>query len=190
MREMHTFSRPAISDDPRQVGQRWSLSHSHYNEGARFIYHDGAYELTLFWSAVSDRETNGFRTQPLELALYEDAPCAFLLYRIDQICEWSDVAFNFHRMPETERSLPAEPPGERGRLLLFLVDCDSGLIRARRFAVIDKVMTQALRHSLLQQAETACDAIRYDATVVQTHARFPDSDALAKAADIQEYTLG
>lgn len=190
MSDLHTFNRPAPSQDPRQVGAAWSDRHVRYDEGARFIYRDGAYELALFWPGVAAGEARGFGLQAVELALYEDAPCAFLLYRIDQVCEWSDVAFNYLRMPEIERELPAEPPGERARLLMFLVDSDTGFIRARRFAALDKVLSQALRHTLHQQSLNACDPDQYQAALARTHARFPDSDALLRAADIQEYALG
>lgn len=190
MTHLHTFPRPAVETDPRQVGTPYSTEYNRYDEGARYLYSQGAHELTLFWPQPTAHEINGFRLQPIEIALYSDAALAVLLYRIDGICEWSDVSFHVQRIPENERELPQEPTGERARLRLFLVDCDTGLISARRLVSLDKVMTQALRHVMHDQAQTGFDPLRYDLALQQIHARFPDSDALLKIAEFQEMTLG
>lgn len=190
MPHIHTFARPEIDADPRQIGTPYAPGYTRFDEGSRYLYNQGAHELSLFWSQPSATEIAGFRDRPIEVALYPDAALALLLYRIDQICEWSDVAFHYQRVPETERELPEEPTGERGRLRLFLVDCDTGLIVARRLVSLDKVMTQALRHTWHAQAGSHFDPLQYDLALQQIHARFPDSDALVRVAEVQEMALG
>lgn len=190
MSKPHTFPRPAAVAPTRQVGERWSEAHEKYDEGARYLYRQGAHELTLFWGAPSQAEVDGLRAQPLEVGLYPHDPAAFLLYKIQNVCEWSDVAFNVHLVPEAERELPAEPPGERARLRITLVDANDGIIRAKRIVSLDKVMTQALRHAMLRQAAEPFDRAAYDTAVRAAHARFPDSDAMVRAAECVEPTLG
>jgi hypothetical protein len=186
----HSFARPETLPETRHVGERWSPEHTHYDEGARYLYRHGAHELTLFWKGPTAAEVGGFRTRPVEVGLYVQGPAAFLLYRIQDVCEWSDVAFNVHLVPEVERELPNEAAGDRARFRLTLVDADDGIIRAKRIVSLDKVMTQALRLVMSQQAQAAFDRAAYDAAVRAAHARFPDSDAMIRAAEFQEPALG
>lgn len=190
MSRSHTFERPEVVPDTRHVGERFSPEHDRYDEGVRYVYRHGAHELTLFWNAPTEAEIAGFRSRPVEVGLYVQEPAAFLLYKIENVCEWSDAAFNVHLVPEAERELPAEAPGDRARLRLTLVDAENGIIRAKRIVSLDKVMTQALRHVMTGQAEAPFDRAEYEASVQAAHARFPDSDAMLRAAEFQEATLG
>lgn len=174
----------------RQIGEVYSAEHNRYDEGARYAYAGQGHELVLFWSAPTQAEIAGFRVEPVEVGLFTHGPAAFLLYKIKNVCEWSDVAFNVHRVPEAERELPDETPGDRGRLRLVLVDAEDGVIRAKRIVSLDKVMTQALRHVMREQAAGAFNSLIYDAAVQEVHARYADSDALANVAEVVEATLG
>lgn len=190
MSHIHTFRRPDALPETRHVGERWSPEHERYDEGARYLYRHGAHELTLFWKGPTEAEINGFRTSTVEVGLHVQGPAAFLLYKIVGVCEWSDVAFNVHLVPEAERELPDEAAGDRARFRLTLVDADNGIIRAKRIVSLDKVMTQALRMVMTEQARVAFDRDAYDAAVRAAHARFPDSDAMIRAAEFQEAALG
>lgn len=190
MSGIHTFPRPEPLPETRHVGERYSPEHERYDEGARYLYRHGAHELTLFWSNPTEAEVQGFRAKPVEVGLYVQGPAAFLLYKIEAVCEWSDVAFNVHLIPEAERELPGEAAGDRARFRLILVDAGDGIIRAKRLVSLDKVMTQALRMTMQAQAAAPFDRAAYDAAVRAAHARFPDSDAMVQAAEFQEAALG
>ncbi len=190
MSQIHTFRRPQPPADSRRIGDVYSPEHDKYDEGSRYQYRHGAHDLVLFWTAPTPAEIAGLRAAPIDVGLYSHGPAAFLLYKIDTVCEWSDVAFNVHLVDTAERELPAEPTGERARFIITLVDTADGIIRGRRLLSLDKVMTQALRHVMQQQAATPFTRAGYDIAVQETHARFPDSDALARAAEIVEPTLG
>jgi hypothetical protein len=174
----------------RQVGDVYSPDHSQYDEGARYLYAREGHELTLFWRGPTAAEIEGFRFNPVEVGLYTNGPAAFLLYKIKDVCEWSDVAFNVHLVPEAERELPTEPAGDRGRLRMTLVDADGGVIRAKRIVSLDKVMTQALKHAMTEQAAAPFNRVLYEAAVQEVHGRHADSDALAQVAEVIEATLG
>lgn len=188
--KIHTFTRPDIPDDSRRIGEPYSPEHNRYDEGVRYLYRNGAHDLTLFWSGPSPAEINGLRDQPVTVGLYNHGPAAFLLYKIDQVCEWSDAAFNVHLIPEAERELPQEPTGERARLIITLVDAGDGIIKGRRLVSLDKIMTQALRHTMAEQAKAHFVRPLYDLAVQESHGRFPDTDAMAQAAEVVEATLG
>ncbi len=174
----------------RQVGDVYSPDHARYDEGARYAYTGGAHELVLFWNSPTPAEVEGFRVQPMEVALFTHGPAAFLLYKIKDVCEWSDVAFNIHLIPEAQRELPDETPGDRARFRMILVDADDGVIRAKRIVSLDKVMTQAIKHTMQEQAVAAFNRFIYDAAVQDVYGRYADSDALLAVAEVIEAALG
>lgn len=189
-RHLHTFARPDfVSPDPK-VGERWSPAHTQYDEGVRYVYRNGAHELTLFWPAPTLGEIQGLRDAPVEVGLFTHGPAAFLLYKIKDVCEWSDAAFNVHLVPDAERELPQELPGDRSRMKITLVNSEDGIVQARRLVSLDKVMTQALRHCMQEQMAAAFNRALYDAAVAEVHSRYADSDALVKVAEVVEPCLG
>jgi len=174
----------------RQVGEVFDPAYTRYDEGARYVYAGEGHELVLFWRGPTPAEVDGFRLQPVEVGLFSHGPAAFLLYKILNVCEWSEVAFNVHLVPEAERELPREEPGDRGRLRMILVDAEDGVVRAKRIVSLDKVMTQALKHAMHEQLASPFNRLIYDAAVQEVFGRFADGDALAAVAEVVEPALG
>jgi hypothetical protein len=170
----------------RQIGETYSSQHSEYSEATQYCYYNGMHELTLFWSRPTLKEKNGFLSQPVELALHIEESVLFLLYRIVDICEWSDVAFNIHQLRDSEKTIPADRPGQRGNIRITLVNADNGIIVAKRMLSISPVMTQALRHSLQEQFNIPCPRSEYDAVVQKVYAHYPDSSAILEDAWMME----
>lgn len=189
-KEPHTFARPEFVAAEPQVGERWSERHTQYDEGVRYVYCQGAHELTLFWNGPTPGEVQGLRGAAVEVGLFTHGAAAFLLYKIKDVCEWSDAAFNAHLVPAEERELPQEATGDRARLKITLVNADDGIVMARRIVSLDKVMTQALRHCMQEQMATPFNRVLYDAAIAEVHARYADSDALVKVAEVVEACLG
>lgn len=190
MSALHTFPAPGFVPKEAAVGEPWSSEFNQYDEGVRYLYRYGAHDLTLFWPAPTPAEVSGLRDADVEVGLFSHGPAAFLLYKIKNVCEWSDAAFNVHLVPEGERELPNEEPGDRARLKLTLVDADDGIVRARRILSLDKVMTQALKHAMREQAASPFNRLVYDAAIAEVHARYQDSDALAAVAEVVEPAFG
>jgi len=190
MSEIHTFVRPETPSDLAKVGEHYAPGFNKFDPGARYVYANGAHQLTLFWSAPSPAEITGLRDQPVAAGLFINGPAAFLLYKIADVCEWSDLAFNIQLLPEAEREIPDEAPGDRARLVITLVDAADGMVKGRRLVSLDKVMTQALRHVITEQLQAGFVLPLYDIAVQETYARFPDSEAMVQAAEVVEATLG
>jgi len=174
----------------RQVGEVFDPAYKRYDEGARYVYAGEGHELVLFWRGPSAAEVDGFRLRPVEVGLFTHGPAAFLLYKIQNVCEWSEVAFNVHLAPAAERELPREEAGDRGRLRMILVDAEDGVVRAKRIVSLDKVMTQALKHAMREQLASPFNRLIYDAAVQEVFGRYADGDALAAVAEVVEPALG
>jgi hypothetical protein len=83
----------------RQVGEIYSSKHTQYSEATQYCYYNGVHDLALFWTRPTLKEINGFLSQPLEISLYVEQSVLFLLYRIVDICEWSDGAAGLCALP-------------------------------------------------------------------------------------------
>lgn len=170
----------------RQTGEIYSSKHTEYSEATQYCYHNGVHDLALFWARPTLKEINGFLSQPVELALYVEQSVLFLLYRITDTCEWSDVAFNIQQLRAEEQIVPADAPGTRAKLQMTLVNADSGIILAKRMLNIGPAMTQALRHTLQEQMQSPCSRLQYESQVKQAYTRYLDSDAMLKDAWMAE----
>jgi len=166
----------------RQVGEIYSSKHTQYSEATQYCYHNGVHDLALFWTNPTPTEIKGFLGQPVEISQYVEGAVLFLLFRIVDICEWSDVAYNIHQLRDEEQEVPADIPGHRDRLQMTLVNADSGIILAKRRLSLSLAMTQALRHTLQEQMKTPLSRFEYESQVQQVYARYPDSDAMLKHA--------
>ena len=82
--------------------------------------------------------------------------------------------------------IPAEVPGEYARVQMTLVDASSGIIRAKRVVRMARAVTQAMREALQEQMQTPFSRFEYEGLVQQVYARYPDSDALLKDAQLME----
>ena len=85
--------------------------------------------------------------------------------------------------------IPAEVPGEYARVQMTLVDASSGIIRAKRAKRVVRMaraVTQAMREALQEQMQTPFSRFEYEGLVQQVYARYPDSDALLKDAQLME----
>lgn len=173
----------------RQIGEVYSSKHTEYSEATQYCYYNEMHDLALFWARPTLKEINDFNKQPVELALYTDQSILFLLYRIVDVCEWSDVAYNIHQLKATEITLPDESPGSHAKLQITLVNADSGIIVAKRMLSISPVMTQALRHTLQEQFQTPLSRSEYEAQVKKAYTHHPDSDAMLKDAWLSETAL-
>ena len=170
----------------RHIGEIYSSKHTQYFEATQYCYYNGVHDLALFWSKPTPTEINGFLKQPVEISHYVEGPVLFLLYRIVDICEWSDVAYNIHQLRDEEQEVPADIPGNCDRLQMTLVNADSGIILAKRRLSLSPAMTEALRKILQTQQQTPLSRIQYEAQVQQTYARYPDTDSMLKNAGIIE----
>jgi hypothetical protein len=173
----------------RQIGEVYSSKHTEYSEATQYCYYNGVHDLALFWARPTLKEINGFNNQPIEIALHVEQSILFLLYRIVDICEWSDVAYNIHQLQATEITVPTDSPGSHAKLQMTLVNAGNGIIVAKRTLSISPVMTQALRHTLQEQLQTPISRSQYEAQVRQAYARHPDSDSMLKEAWMTE-TVG
>lgn len=170
----------------RLVGEIYSTKHTQYSEATQYCYYNGVHDLALFWASPTPKEITGFLNQPVELSQLVEESVLFLLYRIVDVCEWSDVAYNIHQLRDEEREVPADIPGNRDRVQMTLVNADSGIILAKRMLSISPAMTQTLRHALQEQMRTPLSRFEYESQVQQTYARYPDSDAMLEKAGKME----
>lgn len=149
-----------------EVGQPYLPGRTRWPAGADYNWRAGQHELRLFFSRLGDREVRDVRTREAEFGLYVEQPLIVLLYRFGASIPWSDAPYSIWLVPADQRALP-DPVGEgaetRDLLTTFLVDADSGILRAIRVVSLSPAFTFALRLAALYR-------------------RYPSSQALLKAA--------
>lgn len=138
-----------------EVEKLYHPGKTRWPEGAEYAYRDGGHVLLLFFAGPSEQEIEGVRSGAAEFAAAYEEGLVILLYHIAGVTSaWSDQCFYFWLEPEGRRQLPNPEPGEEERALLsiFLVDANTGILRALRTLTLPPAVTHALHEGIREQA--------------------------------------
>jgi hypothetical protein len=114
----------------------------------------------------------------------------FILFKIEQLMDWSDQAFTLHLVTPEDRELLPHVPGAHQALSLVLVEAESGLVKGMRLVTYSKHASALLHRILQQQLESPFDADHHAALVAEVYRQYPHSRLLAKAAILIEKAGG
>ncbi len=171
-----------------KVGDLYNPSKTWWPDGvAQFSCRGGEYELILFFAKPTRKEIRGVRKGTIELGLVVEGPLIVFLYEIQQgQISWSDAPFLWHRLPERERVLPAQPSGEQRPLLhIVLVDSEGGQIRAQRVVSMSPEMGRELHKAITAQAETSVGPAEFDVKLSELYGLYPTSERLVDLAVVR-----
>ena len=155
-----------------EVGKPYNAKVRSWPETPQYNYRGGQHELVLFYSAPTGREVRAVRKGLAQFALYARDGIIVLIYRFgDQ--PWSDAPFNWHLVPEGERTLPPElEPGESPLLTVMLVDADTGIVKAMRALSLGHDFGQALHAAIREQALAEFNQAAYDRKLGAVFAKY------------------
>ena len=173
------------------TGQIYHPGRTSWPEAVEYNYREGAHELRLFLASPSAGEVAGIEAGPAEFGLLAEKEAIFLLFQFGggqpgQGLPWSDAPYNWWLNPAEMRTLPNPEPGEQERALLhiFLVDAESGILRAQRALTFSPAFTAALHSAIRRQARQAWDGqAAYDKALGRIYRRHPDAAAMLAGAD-------
>ncbi len=129
-------------------------------------------------------EVEVIRRGELELALFlEGAITLVVLHRFPALYDWADTPYNFHQDAAPGHGPPLGlPRGQGARLLVTLVNANTGRVAALRRVVLAPGFSQALQACLQAQAHYAFDSRTFDRAVDALYHRYPTPTHLAAQA--------
>jgi hypothetical protein len=170
-----------------QVGLPYHPDVRRWSEGAEYNWRGGGHELVLRLSRPTAVEVAAVQRAPLDLALWTGDDVLVLLYRFGaggSGIPWSDAPYSIHRVPEAERVPPPElEPGQMPLMTVVLLDADTGIVRVVRAVSLPHGFGAALHAAIRAQLERPYPGdAAYEAEIAQLFRRWPQSKALAAAA--------
>jgi hypothetical protein len=168
----------------RRVGDLYHPDESRWPPGHAYYYDSDGHHLDLFRARLSMPEVEVIRRGELELALFLEGPTTLVvLHRFPALYDWADTPYNFH-LDAAPGHHP--PPGLRldqsTRLLVTLVNADTGRVAALRRVVLATGFSQVLHIRLQAQARYAFDFDTFDREVDVLYRRYPTPTHLAAQA--------
>jgi hypothetical protein len=152
-----------------EVGKPYNPKVRTWPPGSQYNFRSGSHELLLFFEKPTEREIESIRKGAAEFALVVEPPLIVLLFRFGQAIPWSDAPYTFHVLPEAEKQLPTGweegSPNTRALIDIYLISCETGIIRAMRQVTVSPEFTRSLHKSIWEQANAPYDAKTYNLTL-------------------------
>ncbi len=169
-----------------EVGKLYNPNKQRWLEASQYSFRGGQHELVLFFNNPTPREVEEVRRGTAEFALHVERPLIVLCYRFGDGVPWSDAPYSYHVLPEHERRLPPETDEAtiRALLLVYLVDAETGILRAMRQVSFSPEFTARLHGAIREQAIEPWDQSEYDRALAELYRRRSTSE-LVRALSIR-----
>lgn len=132
-----------------RVGERISPNMTQFSEGLHILGLSAErQDVVVAFNDLSEDEIQGFRTGPFDVAIATAQELGILLVRCAGSNGWMDVEWDIRRYPEAERT----PLSASYTLVVwFLVDANTGIIRAMRQATLSPAFSERLGKTATRQ---------------------------------------
>jgi len=170
-----------------RVGTLYIPGRTSWPEHLEYNWRKGGHELRLFFSGLRRDEIEAVRHGPMELRLVVIQPVIFLCFRFAPVIDWSDAPYNYHMVPEQERTLPPRPEETTGaELVTILVDGDTGVIEGLRLTRLRRDFARKLHGAIREQAALPFDQATYDRELDRIRRRYSRADLARRAIAVHE----
>lgn len=88
--------------------------------------------LQLCLAKLSERDIAAFSEGQVHVGFYVRQAVLFILFKIENLMDWSDQAFSIQLVGSEDRELPPHIAGTHQALSLVLVEAETGLVRGLR----------------------------------------------------------
>lgn len=176
--------------DVFEKGKPYSLTRSHWPECSEYNYTTGGHELRMFFNSPSATEIKAASEGEVSFSLYVQQPLIVLLYTFRDGIPWSDCPFSYHAVKEGMPGREAIPPqdlGPNSKALMIsrLVNAKTGILLTNRVTTLSPRFTAGLHAAIREQAATPFNHVHYDRALADLYRRYPQSSALAQAAQFR-----
>lgn len=156
----------------------------------QYNYRGGEHELVVFIRRPGTAEMSAFKSGQAQFALAAlppEAPDVIALAVRFGGMPWSDALYSWHLVPEDQRRIPeTDLPEQRILLSVVVVDCADGIVLALRGMTLSPEFTRALHAAIRDQSARPWPGEReYGRQIQALYARYPTSEALARAAAVR-----
>lgn len=164
-----------------EVGKLYHPERRSWQEGAQFNLRSGVPELLLFFSRPNFHEILAVKKSDAQFGITKIEDVIFFFYKFGSEIPWSDCPFSINLVPAKERIVP-ELDTEEGRLVLqiFLVEANSGILKAMRAVTLSPEFSQVLVKLANEQLTGNFDALGYDRQINKIYSDFPDTQSLLR----------
>jgi hypothetical protein len=135
------------------VGKPLNPDVDHWPDMPEYNYLADGHELLISYPNLRQQEIDAVWEATARFAFTVVGDIIVFQYRFGAALPWSDCGYNWHRVPEEERTLPPEPePEERALLRVILIDANTGIVKALRLMTFSHTFTKRLHQAIREQA--------------------------------------
>ncbi len=128
---------------------------------------------------------DAFCARDVQLALADEPPAIWLLFRFGEVMPWRYAPFNIHKLPEPLRPDPVffTKPEHCFGFYLHVLDADTGIVRGLRMLQLTPVFSRKLAELIQSQhlAEWKGQE-EYERGIAEVRNRLPTGEAMLERA--------
>ncbi|MFD4406703.1 hypothetical protein ACFWPH_28470 [Nocardia sp. NPDC058499] len=172
----HTFTvgkpyNPRVTTWPDGVAQ-WRLT-------------DDGVELAIFYGTPTADEIEAVRKGNARFALLAGQHALILGHRLEPLA-WADTPWQVVRQTDAPAGLPLPGPGTKLMVHVVLVDSRTGILVAQRVITWPGRFVEAVRKAIRTQSLNKSTVAQGDQEINAWYQRYPTTEQLIAAADINE----
>lgn len=166
---------------PPDGNSKWQLQ-------PRYSLNRSGHCLFIFKSNITARDIADVSEETVRLALYEDGPVLFLLYKLGEN-EWEEVPFSWHTQHGQERIYLGEEVDSSFEysFRIVLTEPSGGAAAVREF-ILDAGFADKLHDIIRRQAQSVFNGQSFGKYVNSVYNRIDVSDMVSLATDCFQNT--
>jgi len=161
-----------------EVGKLFKEGKTKYPEGIRFDINDGGMDLIIYYRSPTSKEKEAIKKGSFKHGYMVHDNVILMFFKFGQQA-WMDSPFSIHNAINLTE-LPEVGDGDGYGLLIYLVDANTGILKAMRMIGLDTTFSRALRSDVLKQRDMPYDG--FDQNLGRLYQK--QTDELVKMAKV------
>jgi hypothetical protein len=154
--------------------------------GSHYQYRCDRHELIRVVLRIEDEHLVAFRQGVAEFALVLEGPLLVFCSRFSEALPWSASSYLWHRLPRSERSMPADlGAGSAIALDVSLLEACNGQVGATRLISLPSPFARVLHEAILEQVRFSFDPTAERRALSALQRRCPSTRALIAYATVR-----
>lgn len=138
-----------------EVGKLFQEGKTRYQEGVRFDINDGGMDLIICYGSPTSKEKEAIKKESMKYGYLVQNNVILMFFKFGRE-DWMDSSFSVHSAIHLSE-LPEIRDEEGFGLHVYLIDANTGILKAMRLIGLDTTFSRMLKNDIIKQKELPVD---------------------------------
>ena len=161
-----------------EVGKLFQEGKTHYVEGCKVDMADDGLTFFVAFQDPSEEEINNFKDGKIKYGYYVEKDVIMLLFKIGSQ-QWMDAPYSIHLSKQLHH-LQEIKDGLGYSLKVFLVDANTGILKAARMIGMETNMSRKIKEEILKQKDMDFNILNYNKNIAEIYNKYTTKELVKK----------